>query len=388
MKKKIAFVATVPFAVNNFIKPNIDNLKKNFKVYVLTNLLDSKNIDLKKNLKNVIFIHINFKRNISLFNDLQSFISLLKFFIITDIDYVHTITPKAGLLGITASFFAKVPIRIHTFTGQIWANYSTFKKSIFIFFDKMIIYFSTSILVDGIPQLEFLKMNNFFKKLDPEVILNGSICGVDTNKFIRDIYCRKKIRDFHSIKNNEIVILFLGRINHDKGVITLLKAFNECFRDNKKIKLLLCGPIEDHNCINYLNNLDTSIKKNVITTEYVSNAEQYMSASDIFCLPSYREGFGQVVIEASSCCLPVVVSNIYGLSDSFINNITGLNFEVGSVKSLKQKLLSLINNKSKRLFLGKQGRLYVRNKFEQKKIVKGLEDFYLRKWKENNEELS
>jgi len=101
-----------------------------------------------------------------------------------------------------------------------------------------------------------------------------------------------------------------------------------------------------------------------------------MSASDIFCIPSFREGFGQVAIEASSCGLPIIASNIYGLKDSVIINKTGYFFKNKSVSDLASKIIYLINNKEIQKKMGDSGRSYVLDKFSQHNIVMLQNQFY------------
>lgn len=387
MKKKlknIAFLATVPYAADFFLGPHILNLKSKYTIFLLTNLKNNNDyLYFKKKYPNINIINIPFKRKIHLFYDFISFIKLLLFFFNNKVDIVHSITPKAGLLSHFVSFINNVPIRIHTFTGQIWSRHNKIKKIFFIFIDNLIVLFSSNILVDGISQSKYLKKNSFFISKSISVINNGSICGVDTSRFFPDANVKFLFRKKYGIKKNDVVLLFLGRINKDKGVYDLVTAFNNCLLIKENIKLFLCGPIEDKLFNNYINNLDLNIKKSIFLLDFTNNPEHIFNASDIFCMPSYREGFGQAVIEASACCLPVIVSNIYGLADSFKKNKTGLVYEVGSIKCLEQKLLYLINNKSKRLSLGKQGRIFVQTKFEQKNIVKSFESYYINLWDKN-----
>ena len=103
-----------------------------------------------------------------------------------------------------------------------------------------------------------------------------------------------------------------------------------------------------------------------------------MCASDIFVLPSYREGFGSTVIEAAACGVPSVVSDIYGLENSIVPNITGLVFCTGSVNDLAAKLLILIDDKPFRMRLGEQAMHRARNMFSSIGLCRELCSFYQR----------
>lgn len=376
IKKKIVYIATVHFAVNNFLVPHILESKKIFDVFVLTN---TKNIDplLKNKLlrNNVKLINIPFKRHISIIYDLWCIINLIFFFLFNKITICHSITPKAGLLSMIASLIIQVPFRIHTFTGQIWANHIGLKRKFFMFIDKIINLASTHIIVDSRSQKNFLVKNNIIGT-NSTVLGNGSIVGVDTNKFLFDKKIRIKIRNKLAINNRAHVVLYLGRVNKDKGIFVLIDAIKKCLEQKLNVILLIVGPCEGLAKDDLFDYFEQRYKKKLKYIDYVNNPEDYMSASDIFCIPSFREGFGQVAIEASSCGLPIVASNIYGLKDSVIINKTGYFFKNKSVSDLASKIIYLINNKEIQKKMGDSGRSYVLDKFSQHNIVMLQNQFY------------
>ena len=101
-----------------------------------------------------------------------------------------------------------------------------------------------------------------------------------------------------------------------------------------------------------------------------------MAAADIFCLPSYREGFGSSVIEAAACGIPSVGSNIYGLNDAIIDDITGILVPVKSVKSLQLALQKLINDKKLREQMGFMAKKRAIEKFSQSRSTNLLLKHY------------
>lgn len=94
--------------------------------------------------------------------------------------------------------------------------------------------------------------------------------------------------------------------------------------------------------------------------------------SDVVCLPSLREGFGNVVIEASACQKPIVGSDIEGLSDSLIDNFNGLKFKVNDSTNLSLKLNKIINDKNLSKKLGRNGREFVTENFDSIKVTNRL----------------
>ena len=97
--------------------------------------------------------------------------------------------------------------------------------------------------------------------------------------------------------------------------------------------------------------------------------------ADIFCLPSYREGMGLSLLEASSSSLPNICSKIYGTKSSIVDNQTGLYFELNKPNHLYKKIMTLINNKKLRKKLGFNGRKFVEENFEQSNVVKEFSNF-------------
>ena len=121
------------------------------------------------------------------------------------------------------------------------------------------------------------------------------------------------------------------------------------------------------------------INEHLIILPHSDTIFKFMSAADVFCLPSEREGFGMSVIEASSCNLPVVISNISGLIDTAINNNTGLFFDAKIKNDLYRKLYKLIKDKNLRKQLGSNGRIFVTDKFDHNKVITFLENYILEK---------
>ena len=93
-------------------------------------------------------------------------------------------------------------------------------------------------------------------------------------------------------------------------------------------------------------------------------------------MPSYREGFGQVIVEAGACGVPSVASRIYGVTDSVSDGETGMLFKAGDIDELTKALLTLIKDSSLRLKLGEAARLRVLEKFQSQKITDEMMLFY------------
>ena len=181
------------------------------------------------------------------------------------------------------------------------------------------------------------------------------------------------MKEKYGIPFNHKIILYLGRMDPDKGVLTLIKSFKNLLSKNNNIFLLLVGR-DEMNINKYLNDILQNLSNKVCYISNVSRPEEIINVSDIFCLPSKREGFGSVVIEAGACELPVIGSNIYGLKSSLKNNFNGLTFKVDDINDLESKIQKLIDDKSLSKILGANGKNFANKNFSKKYVYTCLEN--------------
>lgn len=355
--KNIAFIVSSPTTLV-WLESLINKLSLEYNVSVIANFNGS--FLLKKELLDIVeVVTIPIVREINIFKDLKALILLFKFFSSKNFLIVHSITPKAGLLAMISSWACRTPIRIHTFTGQIWYTKSGLFRWILKCFDSVIIFFSTFIQVDSFSQKSFLVKEGLVSEKNSFVIGKGSISGVDITRFNERPSVRDKIRsDMNS--EDKLIILYLGRLKKDKGILDLVEAFKILRNKSLKIDLWIVGPDEEN-----LTPIISSVV-GIKQISYTSEPEAYMTSADIFCLPSYREGFGNVIIESAACGVPSVVNEIYGLTDSVVKNKTGLFAKTRSVESLADTLEVLITDDSLRSELGRNAQKRARKDFSQK----------------------
>lgn len=358
---KIVLIANTSNFFNVFMINHINNLSKKYDVFICCNGADN----LKQKIpKNVSLIKINFKRGISFFHDIFAFLYTLYFFIKNRPDLSISFTPKIGFMVAIASLISRTKIRIHWFTGQIWVNKSGLAKIFYKLIDKLIFFISHKVLIDSNSQRNFLIKENVVTVNKSSVLHKGSVGGVDIEKFRFNKKVRDKLRDKYMISNNTFVFLYLGRINEDKGIVELIKAF-DYIKKNKNILLILVGSIED-------NKLAHLFKKRnkILYFNFTKKPEDWFSLADTLCLPSHREGFGTVVIEAASCGIPTLCSKIYGLQDTIIDHKTGFFHKVSSINDIKSKMLYIIKNKKLVKKCGSLAKIKVKRDFEQNLITK------------------
>jgi glycosyltransferase involved in cell wall biosynthesis len=368
LNKRIAFITSTPMSIKVFLEEHIKYLCKFYDITVITSY-DKKYINLLKNFpKNVRFKFININRNINLLFDLMAFFQLLFFLKSNKFDLVHSITPKAGFLSVITSRLSRVPNIFHTFTGQVWLSRKGFVRLFLIIVDYFIATLATRIIVDSHSQRKFLIKKKIITKKNSIVIGNGSLSGVDIRKFKRNNKIRVIFRRKLNFSKNNFVLLFIGRLNKDKGILDLANVFLNLFEKYNNLRLLFVGP-DENNLKFEIKKILKNKKKFVKFFSFSNNPEYFMNASDLLVLPSYREGFGSVIIEASACGLPSVASNIYGIVDAIDDKNTGLLFKPGNVTDISNTISNLINNKSYRMRLGKNASVRARKLFNKKYLI-------------------
>ena len=363
---KIVLIANTSNFFNVFMLNHIEQLSKKYDLFICCNDADK----LKKKIpSNVLLININFKRSISLFHDIAAFFITLFFFLKKRPNLSISFTPKIGFMVALASFATRTPNRIHWFTGQIWAKKKGFVRMFYKLIDRLIFSLSHNVLIDSFSQRNFLIIEKIVLSNKSHVLHKGSVGGVDVIKFRFNKQKRIRLRKQYSISKNTFVFLYLGRVNKDKGIAELIEAFQK-IKKNLDVLLIFVGTIEDVKLTHLLKN-----KKKILYFNYTSRPEDWFSTADILCLPSHREGFGTVVIEAASCGIPTLCSNIYGLHDAVIDNKTGFFHEVGSIDDIKKKMLYIIKNRKLIKNFGISARKKILTDFEQSIITKKLLSF-------------
>ena len=171
------------------------------------------------------------------------------------------------------------------------------------------------------------------------------------------------------------MFLYLGRLNRFKGIADLLRAFETAVQSDTNLHLVIAGPDEE-NLASAADALASSIPGRVHRVEYVAHPEHYMSAADVFCLPSYREGFGAVLIEAAAVGLPVIASRIYGITDAVEEGKTGLLHAPGADREIAEAMRLLASNADLRRRMGAAARERVIEKFSETYVTKAFIDFY------------
>lgn len=377
--KKICFVATIPAIVHTFLRPHIEAAAQKYEVTVVCNTTDAHLIDGLP--AHVVWLGI--ERKPSPWRDLLALVQLIRLFQRESFDIVHSHFPKTGLLGMLAAWVARVPIRVHTFHGEVWATRSGLKRRALKLLDAGVAALATNVLAVSHSQERFLVAEGILRPGISSVIGAGSICGVNSARFQPDPVAKERIRKQLGIAQNSQLILYMGRLNRDKGLFDLIQALQtlcsapgaDGVEEAADVNLLLVGAEEDIS-FSQLQALSGPWRNRLHYITFTNQPEHFMAAADLFCLPSYREGFGMTIIEAASCGVPAVATRINGIVDAVEHGSTGLLVTPGQAAELSKALMQLLSDDLLREKMGQQARARVLKLFPARAIANEMLSFY------------
>ena len=372
--KSICFVVTTPFTVNAFLIGHLTELKKHYQVTLCINL-DQYELSPKLDISNIRIIHVPLERKISPIKDFKAWMILFGIFYKTQFMSVHSITPKAGLLGMSAAFFARIPNRFHTFTGQIWVTRAGLSRTFFKRVDWLIAKFATFVFADSVSQIEFLLKEGVCNSSHIALLGSGSISGVDLDRFHPNQSARERMRLELLVGKEDCVFLFVGRLCRDKGLFDLLNAFSSLIAKHQNAILWVVGPDEE-GVAHQVKERSPELYDLVKWIGPTFAPEIYMVAADVLLLPSYREGFGSVIIEAAACSLPTIAYRIDGVIDAIADGKTGVLVDVGDVQGLHDQMKHFLNDHNLRSNMGNQAKARACSHFSSVLVIRAWLDFY------------
>jgi glycosyltransferase involved in cell wall biosynthesis len=372
---RVCFVASNSFALNAFLASPIEALAAaGWKITVVLNTQDGDANEAVRRHADVVPLPI--QRNISPLADLPVLHALTRLCRRERFDVIHSITPKAGVLAMTAGLLAGVPVRMHTFTGQVWATRRGPMRSFLKFMERYVAACATHVLADSRPQAEFMVAHGSAAADRMEVLGAGSICGVDTHRFRPRPEAVAAVRSRIGIPVDAVVVLFIGRLHPEKGLAELGRAFEEVATQAPDVHLLVVGP--DEGGLVLLKEGILRAAERVHAIGRTAEPELYMAAADLLCLPSYREGFPLSLLEAAATGLPVLASRIYGIVDGVVEEVTALLVPARDAAALAHGMRRLVGDAALRKRMGEAGRERVQRLFSKEVLQDAWRELYAR----------
>ena len=321
-------------------------------------------------------IDVPMERDIAPIRDVISLARLFRLFRGMQLGGVVSVAPKAGLLAMAAAWLARVPFRCHIFQGEVWATRTGLMRWVLRTADRLTGRLATHVLVVSRSERNFLVREQILAAGKTRVLGAGSIGGVDTTRFRANPEAREAIRERFHVARDHFVVLFLGRLKRDKGVLDLARAWQQLATRDSTVHLLLVGPDEDVLRPRIADICGPVLRPRLHFEGLTQEPERFLAASDVLCLPSYREGFGCTVIEAGAVGLPVLASRIYGIEDAAIEGKTALMHVPGDIADILGKLQQLVKDAALRRRLGDAGRERACEQFEASRVVADYVAFF------------
>ncbi len=282
-------------------------------------------------------------------------------------DMVEFSTPKAGLLGTLAARLRGVPRRVYMLRGLKLETATGFKRRILLAAERLTSRCAHVVLCNS----ESLRAEALALGVAPagklSLLGQGSSNGVDIERFSPG---PSDVRERLGIPRDAPVVGFVGRLTRDKGLPELVQAFDLILRAEPSARLLLVGwfdAAEDA--------LDKELRARILNhprtvfTGFVTDTAPYYRAMDVMVLPTWREGFPNVVLEAAATGIPVVTTECTGARDAVVPEVTGLLIPPGYPDAICEAVLKLIRDPKLRRRMGMAARTWVLEHYSEDRVL-------------------
>lgn len=383
--KKLVRITTVPISLEKLLEGQLGFMKAYFEVVAIS--AEKEKLEAYGKKEGVRVFSLELTRKITPIKDIAAVFKLYRFLKKEKPSIVHTHTPKAGIVGMTAAWFAGVPNRLHTVAGLPLMEATGLKRQVLNFVEKLTYRFATKVYPNSIGLYDFIITERFTKPSKLSIIGNGSSNGIDTDLFnpirfseIDNI----SLRDKWKIPKDNFLFIFVGRLVKDKGINELIAAFSMLSELKNNISLLLVGPFE--------NDLDPLLPETLVNIEknpdiysvgYQNDVRPYFATADALVFPSYREGFPNVVMQAGAMGLPSIVTDINGCNEIIIHRVNGLIIPSKNPEALAKAMRLLMQDRSLYQHLQGNARAQITTRYEQKQVWDALLAEYQKLLKEN-----
>ena len=297
---------------------------------------------------------------------------------------VHGHTPKGGLLAMLGAWWCGVPVRMYHIHGLPMVTATGTKRRLLRWSEKISCLLASQVYCVSKSVREVAVKERLCPAEKIEVLLHGTINGVDAatsfNPDRMEASVRSDIREMYNIPAEALVVGFVGRIVRDKGIIELSQAWNVVSRTFSNAHLLIIGPFEPQDPVpeevqQQLRNDDRIHLAGWVGPEQIP---KHFYALDVLALPTYREGFNTVLLEASAMRLPVVASRVPGCTDGVIDGETGMLVPSRDAKALAKALSIYLLDADLRNRHGMVGRERVLRDFRPEEMNRAIYLEYLR----------
>lgn len=343
--------------------------------------------------KSNLFIEKLKKKNIPYkLIEIQNYYNFTDFFVVSNIikkhsiDILHTHDFRSDVIGLLLSKKHNIPII--TFAHG-WVNWSKrFSKArIYSYLEALAAKLADIILVSSLYMMD----DSVERGIPKEKIVHIPI-GIDIQKFNFNLNGNKHIREEFSIPFDCPLIGTVGRIHPWKGQIYFLKAAKRVSEKIADARFMIVGDIAYNGHKRHKEELikniqSLNLKDKVILTGSRDDITRIMNAIDLFVLPSVREPFGLVLLEAQACRKPVVSTSVGGAPETMEDGVTGILVKPEDGEALANAILFFLENRERMRTMGLAGRKRIEKRFSKDCMVRKTEELYRAVFKKFNQNL-
>jgi glycosyltransferase involved in cell wall biosynthesis len=344
----------------HFMKGQVAYLvSKGFRVVVVSG--DGEEITTLCKEEGAELILLPFSRSITPLHDLALLVKLMGIIRKVKPDIINAGNPKPGLLMTLAAWILRKQGRIFTLHGLVSDSREGFKGWMISWFEKLSCSLAQKVLVVSPSLADHAIRRGILNPSKAVVIGKGSYNGIDLNRFQKTPAVMTQANAFRAKQNimdAHFVFGFVGRITVDKGIDLLMTAFTKLFNENANVRLIMAGPMDQENAIpsSLLNTLNHHPGVRLLGN--VSDIVPVYPLMQVLVLSSYREGFGNVLLEAAAMDVPVIAPAIPGCSDAMRPGLNGLSFPKADAAALYQAMKTYVDNPSFRSQHASAGRAF------------------------------
>ena len=315
-------------------------------------------------------------REISLLSDILCLLRFIWLFIKDKPYIVHGNTPKASMLSMVAAWITRRPVRIYMCHGLRYLGTQGKLRRLLMMMEKLSCTCATHVICVSKGVANTMAQDCLCKGNKIQVIGCGSAGGVDLEKF-NPKNVPSNIRKELAISETSFVFCFIGRIVGDKGVNEIVSAFNNLCGEHNDVHLLLVGPVESiQNPIDPITSSIIEQNTNIHAVGCQKDVRPYLKASNAFVLPSYREGFGMVLVEAGAMGLPCITTNITGCNEIIVPGDNGDIVEPRSADELYRTMKNWYENSTMVKSMAQNARRMVEERYECHQVWDRYWKFY------------
>lgn len=324
--------------------------------------------------ENVEALPLFIRREIAPLSDVLSLIRLYRVLRRLKPAVTEFSTPKAGLLGNLAAKLCGVPARVYMLRGLRLETLSGLRRRIMVAAERI----ASACALQVVCNSPSLRSRALALGLAPahklRLIGNGSSNGVDVDRFAPG---PDALRQTLGISRRAPVIGFVGRLTRDKGVPELIDAFDEVLAAVPAARLLLVGWFDrSHDALSEQLRKRILAHPRITCTGYVEDTAAWYRAMDVMVLPTWREGFPNVVLEAAATGIPVITTMSTGSRDAVLPEVTGLLVPPGYPRAIAESLLRLLRHPQERLRMGRAARAWMIERFVNEQVLDLTVSFY------------